>query len=97
MEGRVVSLKKYGSHISLFDLEMVTNEISIAAQVSGHKNALKLLGCCLETPKPTLVFKFPMNGNLHEQLTSNPTSLSWKIGLKITNEIALVITYVFSY
>ena len=34
-----------------------------------------------------------MNGNLGEQLTSNPTCLSWKIRLKIVNEIASVITY----
>ena len=36
--------------------EMVTNEISVAAQLSGHKNTLKLLGCFLETQIPTLVF-----------------------------------------
>ena len=36
--------------------EMVSNEISVAAQLSGHKNTLKLLGCFLETQIPTLVF-----------------------------------------
>ena len=61
--------------------------------MSGHKNALKLLGCILETLFPTPVFKFPMNGNLLEKLSTNPTILSWKIRLKIANEIALVITY----
>ena len=62
--------------------------------MSGHKNALKLLGCCLETPKPTPVFEFPNNGNLEDQLTSsNPTCLPWRIRLKIANEIASVITY----
>ena len=83
------------SHVYIYicSFEMVTNEIAAAAQVSGHKNALKLLGCCLETPIPTSVFEFPMNGNLHEKLTSNPTSLSWKIRLKIANEMASVITY----
>ena len=28
--------------------EMVTNEISVAAQLRGHKNTLKILGCCLD-------------------------------------------------
>ncbi|WKA11712.1 hypothetical protein VitviT2T_029185 [Vitis vinifera] len=65
----------------------------VAAQLSGHKNSLKLLGCCLETQIPTLVFEFPMNGNLGDQLRSNPTCLSWKSRLKIANEIASVITY----
>ena len=38
------------------DPERVYNGIAVAAQVSGHKNALKLLGCCLETQFPTPVF-----------------------------------------
>ncbi|KAL6311263.1 hypothetical protein AAG906_016229 [Vitis piasezkii] len=86
LEGRVVFVKKYFDHSIathsrgfLADPEMVTNEMSVAAQVSGHKNSLKLLGCCLETQIPTLVFEFPMNGNLGDQLRSNPTCLSWKM------------------
>ncbi|KAJ9676273.1 hypothetical protein PVL29_025005 [Vitis rotundifolia] len=100
LEGRVVFVKKYFDHSIathsrgfLADPEMVTNEMSVAAQVSGHKNSLKLLGCCLETQIPTLVFEFPMNGNLGDQLRSNPTCLSWKSRLKIANEIASVLTY----
>ena len=97
LEDRVIFVKKYNTcYISSFDddPESVTNEIAVAAQVSGHKNALKLLGCCLETPKPTLVFEFPKNGNLDDQLrSSNQTCLPWRIRLKIANEIASVITY----
>ena len=94
-EGRVIFVKKYDDYYpsSFADPESASNEIAVAAQVSGHKNALKLLGCCLETPKPIPVFEFPMNGNLHERLTSNPTCLPWRIRLKIANEIASVITY----
>ena len=65
--------------------EIVTNEISVAAQLSGHENTLKLLGCCLETQILTLVFEFPMNGNLKHRSTFNPTSLSWKSRLKVAN------------
>ena len=94
LEGRVVCLKNYNSGIYHADLEKVSNEIAVAAQVSGHKNALKLLGCCLETQLPTLVFEFPKNGNLDDQLrSSNLTCLPWRIRLKIANEIASVITY----
>ena len=99
-EGRLIFVKKYmdssiptHSRSFLTDPEMFANEISVAAQLSGHKNSLKLLGCCLETQIPTLVFEFPMNGNLGDQLRSNPTCLSWKSRLKIANEIASVITY----
>ena len=38
------------------DPERVCNRISVAAQVSGHKNALKLLGCCLKTQHSPLQF-----------------------------------------
>ncbi|KAJ9700938.1 hypothetical protein PVL29_006323 [Vitis rotundifolia] len=99
-EGRLIFVKKYmdssiptHSHSFLADPEMVANEISVAAQLSRHKNSLKLLGCCLETQIPTLVFEFPMNGNLGDQLRSNPICLSWKSRLKIANEIASIITY----
>ena len=93
LEGRVIFVKNYNDYLYYADPEMVSNEIAVAAQVSGHKNALKLLGCCLETPKPTLVFEFPKKGILDYKLTSNPTSLPWRIRLKIANEIASVITY----
>ncbi|KAJ9676280.1 hypothetical protein PVL29_025010 [Vitis rotundifolia] len=97
-EGRLIFVKKYmdsfiptHSRSFLADLEMFANEILVAAQLSEHKSSLKLLGCCLETQIPTLVFEFPMNGNLQDQ--SNPTCLSWKSRLKIASEIASVITY----
>ena len=96
LEGRVIFLKKYDDYSfksTVVDPERVCNGIAVAAQVSGHKNALKLLGCCLETQLPTPVFEFPKNGCLCDQLVSNPTCLHWKIRLKIANEIASVITY----
>ena len=94
LEGRVIFVKKYYDYYPFVDPERVSNGIAVAAQASGHKNALKLLGCCLETPNPTLVFEFPKNGNLDDQLrSSNPTCLPWRIRLKIANEIASVITY----
>ncbi|XP_034674555.1 non-functional pseudokinase ZED1-like [Vitis riparia] len=47
LEGSVVFVKKYSGYFP--SCEMVANEISVAAQLSGHKNSMKLLGCCLET------------------------------------------------
>ena len=92
LEGRVIFVKKYFGYDSA-DPERISKGISVATQVSGHKNAFKLLGCCFETPIPTLVFEFPKNGNLDDQLTSNPTCLPWKIRLKIAYEMASVFTY----
>ena len=57
LEGRVICLNMYNCGMYYSNPEMVSNEIAVAAQVSGHKNALKLLGCCLETKLPTPVFE----------------------------------------
>ena len=53
-------------------LERIINEIAIATQMSAHKNVLKLLGCCLETQLPILVYEFPVNGNLSHLCHNNP-------------------------
>ena len=59
LEGRVIFVKKYHDYCfksTIADPERVCNGISLAAQVTGHKNALKLLGCCLETQHSPLQF-----------------------------------------
>lgn len=78
--------------------EVVFNEIVIASVMSIHKNALKLLGCCLETKVPTLVFEFAECGQLDDQISSkcHCQPLSWSCRLKIAMEIANVVTYLHS-
>ncbi|XP_022751989.1 non-functional pseudokinase ZED1-like [Durio zibethinus] len=78
--------------------EVVFNEIVIASLMSIHKNVLKLLGCCLETKVPTLVFEFAERGNLDDQISSKNNNchvqpLSWGCRLKIAMDIANVVTY----
>lgn len=79
-------------------LERIINEIAIATQMSAHKNVLKLLGCCLETQLPTLVYEFPMDGSL-SHLSPNPNRriqsqpLLLKSRLRIAWEIANVAAY----
>ncbi|XWS44736.1 hypothetical protein CRYUN_Cryun15aG0073000 [Craigia yunnanensis] len=78
--------------------EVVFNEIVIASLMSIHKNVLKLLGCCLETKVPTLVFEFAESQNLDDQISSQNNNchfqpLSWRCRLKIAMDIANVVTY----
>ena len=77
-------------------------DIAMAAKMSSHKNVLLLVGCCLGTKLPTLVFEFSENGFLSNQiyqcdiygyLREHPP-MSWQIWLKIAREIAHAIAYI---
>ncbi|XP_043720834.1 wall-associated receptor kinase-like 8 [Telopea speciosissima] len=68
-------------------------EVVVGLQMNNHKNVLKLLGCCLETPAPTLVFKFAENGCLSDHIYEKEEELSWKSRLRIAIEVADAISY----
>lgn len=48
--------------------EYVINEFCLVAQMSAQKSVLKLLGCCLGTEIPILVYEFSANRNLVDHL-----------------------------
>ncbi|XP_010506051.1 PREDICTED: non-functional pseudokinase ZED1-like [Camelina sativa] len=71
-------------------------DIAISSMVSGHKNFLKLLGCCLEFPYPVLVYEYaesiicrPQNGSKY----LFDVSLPWDVRMKIAKEVADALTY----
>lgn len=100
-QGRPILVKKFVGSSSVpsdaaYDtLSGVINDIATTAQMSHHKNALKLLGCCLEFKHPALVFEY--SGDEHILgllLNSNSNrSLTWKSRLKIAGDIANVVLY----
>ena len=71
-------------------------DMAISAKTSAHKNILKLVGCCLETSIPTLVYEYAQNGVLADQIyisRRQGTPIVWQSRLKIARHIAHAIAY----
>ena len=75
LEGRIVLIKRLG-----FWTDIAINDLVISAQMSGHSNVLKPIGCsyqkkkkkpigyCLHTRIPILVLEFAANGFLENRI-----------------------------
>ena len=73
-EGREILVKKFGRSSPKCEdelVDLITNEVAIVSQMNKHWNVLKLLGNCLETEFPVLVYEFAGNGNLSEYIYLN--------------------------
>ncbi|XVF17082.1 hypothetical protein REPUB_Repub10bG0087400 [Reevesia pubescens] len=92
---REISVKRYESYDKC--LETAITDIVISSQMSVHKNVLKLIGCCLETQNPVLVYEFGGDKNLQRLMfdifEGQPESLTWKFRIKIASDIANAVAY----
>ncbi|GLT46731.1 hypothetical protein SLA2020_204670 [Shorea laevis] len=96
VDGRIVAIKRS----KVLDKEKVKdfiNEVVILTQIN-HRNIVTLLGCCLETEVPLLVYEFISNGTLFQYMhdENEDFPLSWERRLIIALEVASAISYLHS-
>ncbi|KAH9755136.1 protein kinase domain-containing protein [Citrus sinensis] len=97
LNARAVSILKFGENYNSDNqYKFCFNNIVFGSQMS-HKNILKLIGCCLETQIPILVFESIELGTLADRIyrrrRHNFEPLPFRNRLKVAMELANAVAY----
>ncbi|KAG5220129.1 non-functional kinase ZED [Salix suchowensis] len=95
LQGRPVSVKKFKDGDT--EYELCFNDIVYSSKMSVHKSFVKLLGCCLETQIPILVFEYVGDQTLYDCLGGSEEArcrpLLWIPRLKIAMDMANAVAF----
>ncbi|KAL9272288.1 Wall-associated receptor kinase-like 2-like protein [Drosera capensis] len=96
LDGGIVAVKK-AKAIDRNQIQQFINEVVVLSQIN-HRHVVRLLGCCLETEFPLLVYEFVHNGTLSDHIHANQTEalLPWGDRLRIASEVAGTVAYMHS-
>lgn len=95
-DGRIVAVKK-SRVLDASKVKQFVNEVIILSKIN-HRNVVKILGCCLETEHPQLVYEFIPNGTLFQYIHNENEEFpfSWDMRLQIATEVAEALSYLHS-
>lgn len=96
-DGTMVAVKKARVG-NLKSTQQVLNEVAILSQVN-HKNLVRLLGCCVESEQPLMIYEYISNGTLYDHLHGigrYSNFLDWKTRLKVAFQTAEALAYLHS-